>query len=173
MYNNNMNYGGMNNNPQMMQNQNMMQGQPMMGQGQPMMNNNNMMYNQQMGYNNNQPVMMQGQPMMMQGQPMMMNPGMGAMPQGMMMNPQSKSLLINISFIVMMFMNMGFAPDPMAVLAEAKSAIVKQQIELLEILTGCETKNRYHVYITTHSGQFVYLFKCKEESDCCARMCCP
>lgn len=166
MYNNNMNYGGMNNNPQMMQNQNMMQGQPMMGQGQPMMNNNNMMQNQQMGYNNNQP-------MMMQGQPMMMNPGMGMMPQGMMMNPQSKSHLIYISFIVMMFMNMGFAPDPMAVLAEARTAIVKQQIELLEVFTGCETKNRYHVYITTHSGQFVYLFKCKEESDCCARMCCP
>lgn len=70
-------------------------------------------------------------------------------------------------------MNMGFCKDPLVALSEAKSAIVKQQVELLEVLTGCESQNRYHVYITTHSGQFVYLFKCKEESECCYRSCCP
>ena len=67
---------------------------------------------------------------------------------------------------------MGFCADPLFQLSQAKSAIIKQQVELLEILTGCETQNRYHVYITTHSGEFVYLFKCKEQSGWCDRNCC-
>lgn len=66
---------------------------------------------------------------------------------------------------------MGFSVDPMAHLSQAKSAIIKQEIELLEVMTGCEQKNRYHVYIQTHSGEFVYLFKCKEESGWCVRNC--
>ena len=67
---------------------------------------------------------------------------------------------------------MGFCMDPLTVLSQAKSAVIKQQIELLEIFTGCETNNRYHVYITTNSGEFVYLFKCKEESSWCDKNCC-
>ncbi len=73
----------------------------------------------------------------------------------------------------MMYANMGFCMDPMEKLNDAKSAIIRQQIELMEILTGCETPNRYHCFITTNSGQFVYLFKCKEESSCFDRQCCP
>ncbi len=67
---------------------------------------------------------------------------------------------------------MFVTPDPLTMLSQAKSAYIEQQLELLEIVTGCETANRYHVYITTHSGELVYLFKCKEQSSCWTRNCC-
>ena len=67
---------------------------------------------------------------------------------------------------------MGFCADPLIQLSQAKSAIIKQQFELMEVLTGCETANRYHCYIITHSGEFIYLFKCKESSSWCERNCC-
>ena len=38
-----------------------------------------------------------------------------------------------------------FVQDPMALLATAKKASVKQKFEFLEVLTGCETKNEYYV----------------------------
>ena len=63
--------------------------------------------------------------------------------------------------------------DPMTELAYAKTCVVVQQIELLEIMTGCETKNRYHVFIQDANGYDKFLFKCKEESSCCVRTCCP
>lgn len=69
-------------------------------------------------------------------------------------------------------MPMEFCPDPLQILAQASTAIVKQQIELLEILSGCETANRYHVYVKLQNGQMVYLFKCKEKSGWCVRNCC-
>jgi hypothetical protein len=67
---------------------------------------------------------------------------------------------------------MGFCMDPLSELSQAKSAIIKQQMDLVEMLTGCDTKNRYHVYIVTNTGEFVYLFKCKEESTWFMRNCC-
>ena len=67
---------------------------------------------------------------------------------------------------------MGFTLNPLVELAQAKSAIIIQQVELLEVVTGWETPNRYHVYIQTFSGQFIYLFKCREESGWCMRVCC-
>ncbi len=45
---------------------------------------------------------------------------------------------------------------------------MKQKIEMLEALLGCETKNKYK--IKNSMGQEVY--KAKEETDCCTRMCC-
>jgi hypothetical protein len=68
-------------------------------------------------------------------------------------------------------LNLRLINDPLVELANAGSAIIKQKIELLEILTGCETANRYHVYIKTTNGEMTYLFKCKEESGCCERQC--
>lgn len=66
---------------------------------------------------------------------------------------------------------MRMGSDPMTELSLATSAVIKQQIEFLEVLTGCETKNRYHVYIKTQTGEMIYLFKCKEESTWCQRNC--
>jgi hypothetical protein len=67
---------------------------------------------------------------------------------------------------------MGFINDPLVELSHAVAAIIKQEIEILEIISGCETKNRYHVYIRNQQGGFTYLFKCKEESGWCVRQCC-
>jgi hypothetical protein len=53
---------------------------------------------------------------------------------------------------------MGFTPDPMFQLSQAKTAVIKQQVELFELITGCETQNRYHVYIITHTENlFIFL----------------
>lgn len=51
---------------------------------------------------------------------------------------------------------------------------VKQKIELLEIMTGYETENKYNVYAldpdTGEKGQ--KLFKARERSECCERQYC-
>ncbi len=66
-----------------------------------------------------------------------------------------------------------FTQDPLNELAMSYKATIRQQPELMEILTGCETENRYHVFITLANGMEKYLFKCKEDSTCCQRQCCP
>ena len=60
----------------------------------------------------------------------------------------------------------------MTALENAEFAFIKQKVEILEILTGCETKNRYKVYVRYPNGSYYYLFKAKEDSDCCERQCC-
>jgi hypothetical protein len=67
---------------------------------------------------------------------------------------------------------MRFINDPMEELRNAKSAKIVQQIELFEMFTGCETKNRYHVSVKDANKNQTYLFKCKEESGCCVRNFC-
>jgi hypothetical protein len=66
----------------------------------------------------------------------------------------------------------GLQVGPMALLEQAKTAIIMQQIELSEILTGCETANRYHVSIKAPDGNIQPLFRCKEDSGWCMRNCC-
>lgn len=67
--------------------------------------------------------------------------------------------------------NFVYIEDPMAELAKSTGAVIRQQIEIYEALTGCETQNRYHVFLETLEG-IKYAFKCSERSDCCARCCC-
>jgi len=67
--------------------------------------------------------------------------------------------------------NAFLTSDYILALRNAKSAFIKQKIELLEVLTGCETKNRYSVYLRYENGVNALLFKCKEESSWCARNC--
>lgn len=62
--------------------------------------------------------------------------------------------------------------DPMTELGNCSHVIIKQQPELLEAITGCETANRYHVFGNS-GGYFKYLFKCQELSSFCERNCCP
>ena len=38
--------------------------------------------------------------------------------------------------------------DPLNELSMCKKATIRQQPELMEIITGCESENRYHVFIT-------------------------
>jgi hypothetical protein len=62
--------------------------------------------------------------------------------------------------------------DPMEELNTCTSVIIKQQPELLELIAGCETANRYHV-LGVCNGVYKYLFKCQERSSFCQRNCCP
>jgi hypothetical protein len=81
------------------------------------------------------------------GQPM--QPGY---PQQMMMVPQKKKK--------------GFE------ILDARDGIfIKQKMELLEALTGCEGENTYYVYPISKDGEKAgkKLFKCKEKSGCCER----
>ena len=66
---------------------------------------------------------------------------------------------------------MKFVEDPLPAIGKAKYAYLKQQREFLEIYTGCETINRYHVFVRDENGEDTYLFKCKEESGWCVRNC--
>lgn len=53
---------------------------------------------------------------------------------------------------------------------------IKQKFELLEALTGWETPNTYKVYRINDKGDKVdkdAMFKAKEKSGWCMRMCCP
>jgi len=59
-------------------------------------------------------------------------------------------------------------PPGLEYLTQIDQLIVKQKVELLEAFTGCETKNKYK--IKNSMGQDVY--KAKEDTDCCTRMCC-
>ena len=68
--------------------------------------------------------------------------------------------------------NFVYFQDPMTELDQSSGAIIKQQVELMEVLTGCETQNRYHVFLQTPMG-LKYAFKCNERSDSCGRCCCP
>lgn len=57
---------------------------------------------------------------------------------------------------------------------EARSGIfIKQKMSVAEVVTGCDTKNVYHVYPTNNEGdkKDKRIFKAKEESDWCARQC--
>ena len=67
---------------------------------------------------------------------------------------------------------MFFSPNPLAQLNDAEVAFIKQEVEIFEAFTGCETPNRYHVFIKTFNNQYIYLFKCKEQSNWCERNCC-
>lgn len=62
--------------------------------------------------------------------------------------------------------------DPVVMLAESEIAYVRQKVELLEVMTGCDTLNQYSVYSRNSRGNVVHLFECKEDSGCCERVYC-
>ncbi|XP_074689949.1 phospholipid scramblase 1-like isoform X1 [Strix aluco] len=59
-------------------------------------------------------------------------------------------------------------PPGLEYLTQIDQILIHQQIELLEILTGFETSNRYEIKNTL--GQIVYC--AAEDTDCCTRNCC-
>ena len=67
--------------------------------------------------------------------------------------------------------NFIYFQDPMAELAQSSGAVIRQEVELMEAMTGWETQNRYHVFLQTPMG-IKYAFKCNERSGSCARCCC-
>lgn len=50
---------------------------------------------------------------------------------------------------------------------------IKQKIEFMEALSGCETANKYYVYERGQHGRRrgKEMLKCREYSGCCARNC--
>ena len=62
--------------------------------------------------------------------------------------------------------------DPMEILIKAPSAKIIQQIELLEIVSECETNNRYDVFCEMNGVKY-FCFRCKEDSPFCMRIMCP
>ena len=59
-------------------------------------------------------------------------------------------------------------PPGLEYLTQVDQLAIKQQVEVLEIVTGFETANKYLVF--NSMGQQVY--KAKEQSDCCTRNIC-
>ena len=59
-------------------------------------------------------------------------------------------------------------PQGLEYLASVDHLLVKQQLEVLEVMTGWEDNNKYRVFNSL--GQDV--FYAKEDNDCCTRMCC-
>jgi hypothetical protein len=66
-----------------------------------------------------------------------------------------------------------YVPDPMAELAMSTGVLIRQEAQFLEQITGCESPNRYFVFSQSPQGGMKLLFKCKEQSGCCMRNCCP
>lgn len=58
-------------------------------------------------------------------------------------------------------------------LQELEGVFIKQKLEVLEVVTGCETENKYYVYALGKGGDKKgrKLYKCKEKSSWCARQC--
>jgi hypothetical protein len=67
--------------------------------------------------------------------------------------------------------NIGYTTDSLQILENAPVAKIRQQIEWLELITCCETKNRYDVFAKINE-QSIFLFRCKEQSGWCMRNCC-
>lgn len=68
-------------------------------------------------------------------------------------------------------LNAFYTLDLMNSLEIAVGAFIKQKIEIFEMLTGCETKNSYNVFLRFANNEYAYIFKCKEKSGWCARNC--
>jgi hypothetical protein len=67
---------------------------------------------------------------------------------------------------------MQLVPDVLNELSENQEIVIEQKIELLEVLTGCESSNRYNIYLLDKDKTKKFLFKCKEQSNWCCRNCC-
>ena len=66
-----------------------------------------------------------------------------------------------------------YVQDPMVELGNSTGVLIRQQPQLLEQFTGCESPNRYYVFSQSPQGGMKLLFKCREHSGCCMRQCCP
>ncbi len=65
-----------------------------------------------------------------------------------------------------------YVVDPLAELALSTGVLIRQQVQIGEQITGCESPNRYFVFSQSPQAGMKLLFKCKESSDWCMRNCC-
>ena len=128
-------------------------------------------YMQNNGQNSNQQILvppqnlppLNNQPMVMQPYPPINNP-QGMYPPPPPQNQMPPELFPGLQFV--------YVIDPLAELANCTGVEIRQQPEFFEMMTGCETANRYHVFGQTPQG-IKYLFKCNEQSGWLMRNCCP
>ena len=71
----------------------------------------------------------------------------------------------------------GTAPAPMSMngpggLGTATGVHIEQVFDLLEVMSGCEAKNRYRVHPMNGTAVGPQTMFIREESDCCERICC-
>lgn len=66
---------------------------------------------------------------------------MAPQPQPMMMAPQPGAVMVPAGYVVQPLL----APDLLSTFGRLKGAFVKQKVELLEVVTSCESKNKYKV----------------------------
>merc|ERR1712013_730357 len=64
--------------------------------------------------------------------------------------------------------NVPGAPADLHSLLGLDTLVVKKKIEMVEVVLGCETKNRYHIF----DSQDKELFRAKEDTDWCTRQLC-
>ena len=65
---------------------------------------------------------------------------------------------------------MQLVEDVFSILMKNEEIVIEQKLELLEVLTGCSTKNRFNIWVLDKNDKTKkYLFKAKEESYACCR----
>ena len=73
---------------------------------------------------------------------------------------------------ILPYQNYNYCDDPIKELADSTGALIRQEVEMYEVISGCETQNRYLVMLQSKLG-LKMAFKCIESSGCCSRCCCP
>ena len=68
-------------------------------------------------------------------------------------------------------LNFQYCEDPMKELSQCNEAIIRQEIEIFEAISCCETQNKYQVFIQSPMG-IKFAFQWNEKSGCCSRCCC-
>lgn len=99
------------------------------------------------------------------------NQGVVAQPSNVVVAGSVSQSLINQVMLVntaQSYMTYAYVVDPLQDIANCTGALIKQEAEFMEAVTGCETPNRYHVFAQGPNG-LIYLFKCNERSGCCSR----
>ena len=71
----------------------------------------------------------------------------------------------------------GMAPGPMTMngaggLGAATGVHIEQVFDMMEMVSGCEAKNRYRVHTMNGPAVGPQTMFIREESECCERICC-
>lgn len=68
--------------------------------------------------------------------------------------------------------NFTYVKDPISEIVNCSGILIKQNIDSIELVTGCETCNKYYIFGLGKKG-YKYLFRCEENTDCFMKFFCP
>ena len=96
--------------------------------------------------------------------PGMMGPPVMPMQPGMMPGMTGPGMMPGMAPGMMGYGPQAFAyiEDPMKELAQCSGAVIRQEIEMFEVVSGCETQNRYHVFLQSTWDLNMHLNALKE-----------